>query len=602
MLWLAILAFITNGRELLASDQGPAKGDSGAARRWAVVVGVDSYTDTHLDCLDHCSADANLIADCLRDNCGFDEARILRMTSKSIAAAQRPTRDNFNGTVHDWLRLPEDGDMIVFFFAGHGLLDNDQSHVLATEDCRKDSVGATGYRTEHLKNDLRDCKATRKLLILDCCHSGAAREGNPTSEPSSEEIAETFKSAVGLLTLASCMKDEKSHPWPEKEHGLFSYYLAEGLKGAADLNHDGIVTSDELYEYVFSHVRPYAVRNRFEQTPIAFRDQMVGVFDLAYVAKKLEQDGGNAEYWALYESGVSFVAQGKTEEAIAKFQKARDLWPGCAKVHYALGNALFDKKDFGIAIESYTKAIQLDPNNCKVVLVKRAETYKNLKEYAKALADCDEAIRLDSYFVLAYGVRGELHMWQREHDLAISDFTKAIDLRPTFSCLYVDRGESFMEKGDDEHALQDFAQVVRLGRSPLASRQDWSSPYVYDPGTEGYCWCPEIAYADRCLIYLRRNDAKRAIQEGDKAVKVGEKYAFGYYARGRAYYQAGDLQRALDDLNKAIEYAKGQNANFYYARYLVHNARREDELAEADRKKALELNPVIEGPSPPRDK
>jgi uncharacterized caspase-like protein len=41
---------------------------------------------------------------------------------------------------------------------------------------------------------------------------------------------------------------------PELGHGIFTYYLTEGLRGAGDLNRDGIVSLQELYEYVEAQV------------------------------------------------------------------------------------------------------------------------------------------------------------------------------------------------------------------------------------------------------------------------------------------------------------------------------------------------------------
>ena len=37
-------------------------------------------------------------------------------------------------------------------------------------------------------------------------------------------------------------------------HGIFTYYLIRGLEGAADTNRDGIVSLQELYEYVEQQV------------------------------------------------------------------------------------------------------------------------------------------------------------------------------------------------------------------------------------------------------------------------------------------------------------------------------------------------------------
>ena len=49
-------------------------------------------------------------------------------------------------------------------------------------------------------------------------------------------------------------------------HGVFTYYVLAGLKGGADLNHDGTVTAGELFQYVHAEVQK-ATNN--QQTPLA---------------------------------------------------------------------------------------------------------------------------------------------------------------------------------------------------------------------------------------------------------------------------------------------------------------------------------------------
>src|SRR3972149_518300 len=53
----------------------------------------------------------------------------------------------------------------------------------------------------------------------------------------------------------------------ELGHGIFSYYLVRGLQGAADLNRDGIVTLQELYEYVEQQVSRKARAAGGKQNP-----------------------------------------------------------------------------------------------------------------------------------------------------------------------------------------------------------------------------------------------------------------------------------------------------------------------------------------------
>lgn len=52
----------------------------------------------------------------------------------------------------------------------------------------------------------------------------------------------------------------------ELGHGMFTYFVLKGLNGAADENHDGSVSVDELYGYVRTSVQRAARRQNREQT------------------------------------------------------------------------------------------------------------------------------------------------------------------------------------------------------------------------------------------------------------------------------------------------------------------------------------------------
>src|SRR5262249_49181347 len=147
---------------------------------------------------------------------------------------------------NDWLRNAEPGDTVLVFFSGHGLLDERGQMFLAPRDCERSNLGLSAVRTDDLRDMLRQCKATQKLLILDCCHAGGEKGDAPAGSPSGQELGASFRSAEGLITLASCRKSEKSHEWPARGHGLFSYFVAEGLSGKADYDRNGVVDSDEL--------------------------------------------------------------------------------------------------------------------------------------------------------------------------------------------------------------------------------------------------------------------------------------------------------------------------------------------------------------------
>jgi uncharacterized caspase-like protein len=71
-------------------------------------------------------------------------------------------------------------------------------------------------------------------------------------------IADTFLERIvagrGKVIITASAANEVSVEKDELQHGVFTYYLLEGLRGAADTDQDGIVTVDEAYSYVSEKV------------------------------------------------------------------------------------------------------------------------------------------------------------------------------------------------------------------------------------------------------------------------------------------------------------------------------------------------------------
>jgi hypothetical protein len=79
---------------------------------------------------------------------------------------------------------------------------------------------------------------------------------------------EVDESATRNVTVFSASSgSEISSAWPEKKHGLFSYYLMKGMRGDADANKDKQITVGELGNYVKENVSDMAGMLDREQTP-----------------------------------------------------------------------------------------------------------------------------------------------------------------------------------------------------------------------------------------------------------------------------------------------------------------------------------------------
>lgn len=282
LLVLSATAFAQpSSREKAIVRDRPAANRFEAGKKWALLIGVNDYADPGITDLRYCVADAKRVAATLTEHCGYPAENILIYTDDQVKAHMHPNKF-LPGGVADWLEIARPGDTVLVFFSGHGFLDEEKRGFLALQDTELDNLSNTSLAAQHLRDMLHRCQASQKILVLDCCHAATER-GGPSTGPSSEEIGRAFDNAKGLITLASCGKEEFSLEWPDKGQGLFTHHLDQGMRGAADANGDGYVTSGELYEYTFAQVRAAAQRvfGRKQQPRQIRGPDVIGTFALA---------------------------------------------------------------------------------------------------------------------------------------------------------------------------------------------------------------------------------------------------------------------------------------------------------------------------------
>lgn len=127
-------------------------------------------------------------------------------------------------------------------------------------------------------------------LFIDACHSGgvirvggASRDNDNVSGPLREQWTKSLKEHPSTtLTFLSASTSEKSWEDDDLRQGLFSYYLLEGLKGAADSDHDYTVTATEAYRYLADNVENISKRKFKPQTPVVVTTTN-GNFPLAFI-------------------------------------------------------------------------------------------------------------------------------------------------------------------------------------------------------------------------------------------------------------------------------------------------------------------------------
>ncbi len=220
-------------------------------RRLGLVIGIDAYGgESGIPPLRAAVADAKAIHAVMVDQeCGrFLEEHTVMLTD------EQATDTNIRIALERLRKTATSADEVWFFYAGHALIV-DGEHRLLPINARREYLDATSVDFPALFNKIR-CR--RKIVFLDCCHAGAT----DTTTRNVHDVDEMLRNyhASGTITYCSSDGDQKSVELPEQGHGAFTYWLEKGLRGAADADGSGIVTSDELWRYVCEHVEHDAQR------------------------------------------------------------------------------------------------------------------------------------------------------------------------------------------------------------------------------------------------------------------------------------------------------------------------------------------------------
>jgi len=91
--------------------------------------------------------------------------------------------------------------------------------------------------------------------LADACFSGASGgDMFARSAPISDKFWERISRGKGRVILSASSAEEVSQERKNLGHGVFTYYLLEGLRGKADLDGDGLIDTEEVYRYVSKKV------------------------------------------------------------------------------------------------------------------------------------------------------------------------------------------------------------------------------------------------------------------------------------------------------------------------------------------------------------
>jgi tetratricopeptide (TPR) repeat protein len=518
---------------------------TGSARAYALVIGIAKYKNlAPSQDLHFTETDADAIYRTLISK----EGGAFPAENVHLLVGPKATLENIRHELEEWLPsvANQPNDRVVVYFSGHGYIKDGRGY-LAPWDVDISQPETTGYPMELLGSVLANkVKAQWKLLLVDACHAGKL-----TAETTDDAVAgQLHQLPKSLLTFTSTRAAERSYEDPKLStgFGLFTYFLVQGLQGNADNDPcDGVITADELVEYVRGEVRNYARARGVSQTPqdggdLDYRKLIVAAhpacisglvtqgvplgsivvesnmdnvdvyLDDNFVGKVGTQTpltlpglstgshtvkGVHAGYEP--DTRQELVIQGQRHTVTLRIQYRREYKPSATKSLDDGEKLLFQPATLGRSLDPlavYTPARQRESQ-----LIKARDLFSQaLQEeprYARAAYDLAQTCNLLS-----------------DQKCMFEGFKSAIQSDPTYVAARVDYSGALIESGDPDEAIRQLLEAIRL-----------------DPKRD-------LAYSNLARAYLDKGVYQDAVDSANKAITINPDNHQAYLWKGDALRRA----------------------------------------------------------------
>jgi Tfp pilus assembly protein PilF len=489
-------------------------------RSYALVVGIANYQNlAAAQQLQFPERDAEAIYSILISTEGGN----FRAENVHKLVGPKATLARLRYELEEWLpSVAKDDDRVLIYFAGHGFVYSGKAY-LAPYDIDLKNITATGYGMDALGRDMGvKIKGKWKVLLTDSCHSGAI---NPDADVQliNGTLGTLNKSLFSLTASRDRERSFESKDWGGG-HGIFTYYVVKGLEGAADDSGDGIVTADELAEYVHRNVRE---ATNGQQNPTSDRGSFDTNMLLSYVPSNVKPGAPPPPKFGtlILEANMSDVEVFVDGKSVGVLTKGTPLsLPGLVPgVHIIKGVKMGYEPDG--PREEMVYPGQQTTISIKILIAKRRNKAAldalddGLKYYSKGFAD--------------------------NYRKAATYFEKAYSIDPTYSQVALYLGRTYNALFEEDKAEQYFRKAIEI-----------DPDYVE-------------AHASFAGMLLDTGNMDEAIRQLNVATQRDPNHAMSWYLLAEAYRLKEAYPQSIEAANKAIQLTPNKaEAHFWLAESL----------------------------------
>jgi tetratricopeptide (TPR) repeat protein len=438
-------------------------------RSYALVIGISKYKNlSSQQQLQYSERDAEAIYSILIS----PEGGSFRAENVHTLIGAKATLTAIRRELEEWLpSVTKEDDRVLVYFAGHGFVAQTQPY-LAPYDIEPLKISQTAYPMATVGSVFGKIKAKWKVLLTDSCHSGAVAP-DADVQTINRSLVDMTRSVFSLTASRDRERSFESPDWGGG-HGIFTYYVVRGLEGEADQNRDGLVTADELGEYVRSNVRE---ATGGKQNPTSDRSSFDPDMLLAYVPTKAAiGEAPPPKFGALIvESnmdGVEILLDGKSVGTAGKTQPLR--LPGLAPGAHIIQGVKMGYEPDGPRDEMVYPG-QEKTVSVKILILRRRnksaveffdkglELYaKGYQEnYQKAAENFEKALTADPRYSQAALYLGRTYNALFEEQKSEQAFRKAIAIDPDYLEARASFAGMLLDTGNTDEAIRQLTAVVQ---------------------------------------------------------------------------------------------------------------------------------------------
>jgi hypothetical protein len=226
-----------------------------------LVIGVSRHKDYGIPKLRYAEEDAISFHNYLTD----PDGGAVPSRNVTLLTNEHASRAKILDRLYYLARKARSEDTVVVYFAGYGAAaarsnGTDETQEVAAEsylvpyDAQLNDIPGTCLSMKRIEEALAGIHAREVVVIFDTSFGGSIGERGLAGSAGPEPLLLSFVATPGRCLLLSGKPGESAMEVEDYRHGVFTFYVLEGLRGPADGNKDGLTTLAELHEYLAGKV------------------------------------------------------------------------------------------------------------------------------------------------------------------------------------------------------------------------------------------------------------------------------------------------------------------------------------------------------------